>query len=79
MTTLEKARDILARHKEEYALWEIEEIIGDADEIDTTNDPYTLEELDIISDAINAADEIGKYGIGDLLFDIINREKYEED
>ena len=81
MINIKAARDILAKHGETYALYELEDIAGDAPaDIEKTDAAYTENELYIIGDAINECDSIGKYGAGDLLFEIItSNSKYWED
>ena len=77
--TIEKAIKICFRFNEDYAGYELTDIIdSDLRFEESANIPESMseEDGDILSESINICDRIGKYGTGDLLLDVINKHMF---
>ena len=76
-----EAIKICKMYKENAAADMLIDILDDyisADPLENTSDPMTDEHADIIGEALNICDKIGKYGTGDILLDIINKHQTNE-
>lgn len=77
-----EAIKICKMYNEDYAADMLIDILDDytsADPLENTSNPMTDEHADIIGEAINICDKIGKYGTGDILLDVINNHRIDED
>lgn len=70
-----EAIKVCKMYSEEFAADLLTDVIVDylrEDPPEIIAEPMTVEHADIIGDAINICDSLGKYGTGDALFDVLN-------